>query len=163
MASRPAGSEQTLRDERALERSDGRLPRVGVGDVDIAGAPVGVNMRYSALHRDLATRVERQNPRKKMRVQRWAIPGVIASPHTRLLGMASINTSAEAGAAEMPNPITTVSRRRRTGRSVFVQSRKQPRPPRRDTAPALLLPRRSAHRGERGERYDAPEPIRRGF
>jgi hypothetical protein len=38
MASRPAGSEQALRDERALERWDGRLHRVGVADVDIAGA-----------------------------------------------------------------------------------------------------------------------------
>ena len=38
MARRRAGSEQTLGDERALERWDGWLQRVGVGDVDIGGA-----------------------------------------------------------------------------------------------------------------------------
>ena len=38
VASRPPGPEQTLRDERALERLDWPLDRVGVADVDVVGA-----------------------------------------------------------------------------------------------------------------------------
>jgi hypothetical protein len=38
MARRPAGPEQTLGDERALERWDERLYGVGVADVDLGGA-----------------------------------------------------------------------------------------------------------------------------